>query len=92
MWYLMIKYIHIAQIKNKDQQIHSKVALLSMCLNLIIEIFNLNKKPREIDSLMETHYSQEQLDSLIKIQIYLEQKEMHMNLFKNLLRSKKALD
>lgn len=92
MWYLMIKYIHIVQIKNKDQQIHSKVALLSMCLNLIIEIFNLNKKLREIDSLMETHYSQEQLDSLIKIQIYLEQKEMHMNLFKNLLRSKKALD
>lgn len=92
MWYLMIKYIHIVQIKNKDQQIHSKVALLSMSLNLIIEIFNLNKKPREIDSLMETHYSQEQLDSLIKIQIYLEQKEMHMNLFKNLLRSKKALD
>ena len=72
--------------------INSKVALLSMSLNLIIEIFNLNKKPREIDSLMETHYSQEQLDSLIKIQIYLEQKEMHMNLFKNLLRSKKALD
>lgn len=92
MWYLMIKYIHIVQIKNKDQQIHSKVALLSMSLNLIIEIFNLNKKPREIDSLMETHYSQEQLDSLIKIQIYLEQKEMHMNLFKNLLRLKKALD
>ena len=92
MWYLMIKYIHIVQIKNKDQQIHSKVALLSMSLNLIIEIFNLNKKLREIDSLMEIHYSQEQLDSLIKIQIYLEQKEMHMNLFKNLLRSKKALD
>ena len=88
----MIKYILIVRIKNKDQQIHSKVALLSMCLNPTIEIFNLNRKPREIDSLMEIHYNQVQQDNHIKIQIYLEQKEIHMNQFKNPLRLKKALD
>jgi hypothetical protein len=63
-----------------------------MCLNLTIEIFNLNRKPREIDSLMEIHYNQVQQDNHIKIQIYLEQKEIHMNQFKNPLRLKKALD
>jgi len=88
----MIKYILIVRIKNKDQQIHSKVALLSMRLNPTIEIFNLNRKPREIDSLMEIHYNQVQQDNHIKIQIYLEQKEIHMNQFKNPLRLKKALD
>ena len=88
----MIKYILIVRIKNRDQQIHSKVVQLSMCLNLTIEIFNLNRKPREIDSLMEIHYNQVQQDNHIKIQIYLEQKEIHMNQFKNPLRLKKALD
>ena len=93
MWYLTIKYILIVPIKNKDRQIHSKVALLSMFLNLTIEIYNLNRKRKEIDSLMETLYSQVQQDSHIKIQIYLEQKEIHMNQFRNLHRPlRKALD
>ena len=93
MWYLTIKYILIVPIKNKDRQIHSKVALLLMCLNLTIEIYNLNRKRKEIDSLMETHYSQVLQDSHIKIQIYLEQKEIHMNQFRNRHRLlRKALD
>ena len=34
---------------------------------------------------METHYNQVLQDSPIKILIFLEQKELHMNPFKNLL-------
>ena len=48
----------------------------------MLENFKLNRKLKEIDSSMITHYNRALQDSLIKILIFLEQKET-LKLFKN---------